>query len=211
VADSNTVTVTGGGTDRRPPNRVLVDFEVSEQSDDRATARAATDDRTAELFATFEDHGLPDEAFHSVNYAVTRRRPGPNAPPGETFLVVHRIRVDTTDLDGLGRLLTAAVDRADTGVAATRYTLDETTGRDASDEALTRAVADAERQARTLATGANRSLGPVETMTTDTGRTARGEGLAVDTGGGPERQSVADPRPGPVRTTATVTVTYTLE
>lgn len=208
MTDRETITVTGSGTDQREPNRVLVDFQIDEHADDRATARAETDRRSAALFETFVDHGIADASFHSKAYTVTRRRSGPNDTHDEGFAVVHAIRVDTTDLDGLGDLLTAAVDRADAGVSSVRYTLDDTTGDDALDEALRRAAADAERQARTLAAATDRSLGPVQSMTTDSGRHARGE--SFDTAGSDSRPA-ADPRPGPVRTGGTVTVTYALE
>ncbi|MWG34053.1 SIMPL domain-containing protein [Halomarina oriensis] len=213
MRETDTISVTGSGTDRRKPDRAQVEFQVNEHAADRATARAATDRRSAALFETFADHGVAEEAFHSAAYTVNRQRPGPNDTHDERFTVTHVVRVETSDLDGLGDLLTAAVDRADAGVSSVRHTLDDATRDDARDDALTRAAADAERQAETLAAATDRSLGAVESMTTQSGPSPRGEalGASFDTGGGSGSRPAADPRPGPVETNAQVTVTYALE
>ncbi|MFC5972327.1 SIMPL domain-containing protein [Halomarina salina] len=206
---SDTVTVTVDGRDERAPDLASVDLRVRSTDPDVGTARAATDRRSEVLFETLADHQVPEEATNTTNYRVSRERDHTQRPPVEgDYVVTHHVHVESADLDDVGDLLADCIDDAEAGLSSLSYTLREATEREAKSAALTDAMALARDRAATLAAAEVRSVGAVQSVTAGDASATEVRTVEAAQESGTTR---VGPRPGPVETTVTVTVTYALE
>lgn len=201
------VTVRASGVDERPPDLAVVVFEVRASAEEPSVARAETDERTRTLFETLDEWGVPDEDVGTVAYRLHEPRPGSQGTESEDgYVASHQVRVEATDVEAVGPLVTACVDASEAGVSGLDHDLTGDSRREARRAALDDAMSVAREQATTLAAAAERPLGGVRSVETTEPHGVRTESGRVDTG-----EVVTDVRPGPVETTATVEVVFELE
>ncbi|MFD1514605.1 SIMPL domain-containing protein [Halomarina rubra] len=205
---SDTVTVTVDGRDERAPDVAVAVLLVRTADADLTTAREGTDRRTERLFEILADRGVPDDAVQTANYRVTRERDHSERPPvpGD-YVVTHRVVVETPALDGVGDLLADCIDGAATELSSLTYSLLTPTEREARVAALDDAMAVARTHAEALAAAEQRSVGAVESVTAGDPETVEPRTVEAAQESGTTR---VGPRPGPVETTVSVTVSYEL-
>ncbi|HEY7530479.1 MAG TPA: SIMPL domain-containing protein [Gemmatimonadota bacterium] len=158
----NTITVAGEGSVRRAPELARVRVGVTTEA---RTARAASEEnarRMAAVVAALRSAGVPEERIQTVQLTVEPAYDY-EQPQGRQvlrgFTARNVVEAATTDLEGLGALLDAAIQAGGNTIEGVTFDLEDPAAAQA--EALGRAVADARRKAEALAAAAGVELGPV--------------------------------------------------
>lgn len=205
TAASGIITVSATGSASAAPDEALVYVAVRADGNDSATVRSTLADRASELRAALDELNVTYETsrYSIRNVERERRDDRPDAP---AFEGEHAFAVTVDDPDRVGAVVTAAANATAT-VDAVELTLSAERRAELRDRAIERAMADADRQASTVAATANLSLAGVTTVDATQSdfqpvafetAASRGDSAAPDT--------VIDA--GEVSVTYRVTVTY---
>jgi uncharacterized protein YggE len=206
TAENATVTVSADATVERSPDRATVTVAAVGRGDTASAARDELSGDADDIESALEDEGAN---VTSSRFSIQPEYEYTSEGTEQVgYVAVHTIEAETSDVDGVGSLVDAAVDSGADRVDGISYGLSEETRAAAGDEARTQAMEDARANADTLATAEDRSVG--DALTIQTGRESEGPvyaeaAYAADTGGS---TSIS---PGPLTVRTTVTVTYELE
>jgi uncharacterized protein YggE len=155
-----TLTVSGEGSVMQPPDRATVSFRI--ESIDEQAARATSQNNTiaAALTDALVRAGVERAAIKTAGYSVSYNprppRPDPNVPQRYGYSVSRTVSAAVDRTDTAGALIDAGVAAGVTGINGVTFSLKDP--RRAQRAALTAAVADAEDQARVLATATHVKL-----------------------------------------------------
>jgi uncharacterized protein YggE len=154
------IIVTGTGQASAPADVLRLSLGVGRDAEDVATAVAAVAERTDAVIAALRAQGVSDADIHTstVNiYPQYRETMNQVA----AYRAAHMLTVSTTDLNGFGRLLNAAVDAAGNDLTVDHLGFDVTDKKALQDEARRLAFAQAREKAAQLAELAGQSLGSI--------------------------------------------------
>jgi uncharacterized protein len=201
TAPGKTITVTGTGRATAVPDRASLDFSVESRA---ATARAAlaknADEATA-VVAALKNAGIPDDQIRT-NYVSLSPLMNPNNTDIVGYSATNTVSVTTT-LAKAGGVIDAAVAAGANGVSGPNLSIADEAS--LQQTALKNAVADAEAQAKVLASAASLSIVGVQSITEGT------PAVPIFAAGVPASGvgKVSVPiQPGTQIVEATVTVTY---
>lgn len=193
AASENTITVSGTGTASATPDEALVSVAVRADGNDSATVRSTLADRAADLRAALDALNVTYETsrYSIRNVEGDRRDDRPDAP---AFEGEHAFTVTVDDPDRVGAVVDAAAN-ATAAVDGIELTLSSDRRTELRDRAIERAMADADRQASTVASAANLALAgvitvdatqsefrPVAFETAASGRDGGGQSTVIDAG-----------------------------
>lgn len=172
------VEAVGSGQVRLPPDRATVMVGVETRATNAAAASAATGKIQRAVLDTLRAIGFGESAVRTCDYDVTPEMRRTNGRVVRSGCVARlTMAVQLASLDRIGEVLDAALARGATSAGSVEYSLSKAdSGQQA---ALSRAVADAQRQAAAIASALGGSLGPVIMSTTrgeDDGRVVLGYG-----------------------------------
>jgi uncharacterized protein YggE len=205
TAENATVSVGTDATVERAPDEATVTVAAVGRGDTAAAARAnVSGDADAVTSALGGDGATVTSSRFTVRPEYDYSQDGRELVG---YVAVHSIEAETTDVDGVGALVDAAVDSGADRVEGIRYSLSDETRADAREEALTTAMERARGDATTLATAEDRSVGDAVTIETS----QRGQasfGVQYDTA---DAGGQTDISPGPVTVEMSVQATYELE
>lgn len=214
--DRNVISVTGAGEVDEEPNRVVISVGVEVTRGTAEEARAENANRTSRVVAALEELGLPEDQIETERYAIYPQRnyDGEGAPRVTGYQAVNTIRVTSNDTSIAAAVIDTAVGNGANDVDTVSFTLTEEARQAAREEAIAKAIDDAEAEASAAAERSGVELEePVRIELGGTGfQPYRAqEAIAAPTptpspGGGP-----TPIRPGKVTVTATVDVTYGYE
>ena len=159
------VEAVGSGQVKLPPDRATVMVGVETRATNAAAASAATGKIQRAVLDTLRAIGFGESAVRTRDYDVTpemRRANGRVVRSG--YVARLTMAVQLSSLDRIGEVLDAALARGATSAGNVEYSLNHADS--AQQAALTRAVADAHRQAAAIASALGGSLGPVIMTTT---------------------------------------------
>jgi len=153
--DSRTITVSGDGSASTAPDKAVIVVAVTATGDDPAAIRDDLADGAADLRDALSEADVDEDNIRTEDYRIHeerhRRPPEAGEGPGEpTYRGIHSFRVELDDTDRVGEVVDAAAGSG-AEVPSVQFTLTEETRDDLRDEALENAMADADRQAETLA------------------------------------------------------------
>lgn len=171
------VEAVGTGQVRLPPDRATVTIGVETHATKAAEANAASGKIQRAVLDTLRALGFGETAVHTRDFSVTmemRRVNGRTVRSG--YVARLAMAVEVPSLDRVGQVLDAALARGATHAGNIEYSL--STLDSVQQVALGRAVANATRQAGSIATALGGTLGPVVTTTT------RGDGDRTELGYG---------------------------
>ncbi|MFW6080174.1 MAG: SIMPL domain-containing protein [Gemmatimonadota bacterium] len=212
--DIRTVAVEATGAVEWEPDQAVVHAAV-ETFAETADAAARENARiTRSVIDALRDAGVADDRIRTLGYGVQPQYDVQRTPDGPDrrivgYRAINTIEATIVDLERVGAVIDAAIDAGANRIAALRFELSEP--EQARREALRRAVATAHADASAIAEAAGLRLGPVMRVTS--ADTERAPAVLARTAM-PAEADVAAPtpiEPGPIRTTADVTVVYRLE
>ena len=154
------ITVTGTGEASAPADVLRLSLGVGRDAEDVATAVAAVAVRTDAVTAALRAQGVdPADIQTSTVNIYPQYRETMNQTAG--YRASYSLTVSTTDLNGFGRLLNAAVDAAGNDLTVDHLGFDVTDKKALLDEARKLAFAQAREKAAQLAELVGQSLGSI--------------------------------------------------
>ncbi|WP_121742165.1 SIMPL domain-containing protein [Natronorubrum halophilum] len=200
----NAIEVRGEGVVEVEPDRAIltIGVEASGETADEVTDELAGDAET--LREAFDELGLPEENVESGRFNVRQ------VHNGTGYEGHHSFRVEFDDPDRAGEVIDAATAAGADTVGRVQFDLQDATREERRNEALDRALANADEEAAHIASNRGVEItGTRSVSTSDVGvrpvyETATDDAAAAEGGGAPPTEIDA----GPVRVTASVTVTY---
>lgn len=169
------IEVAGRGIVHGEPDVAHVQLGVERTAPEVGAALSDANQALAAVREALLQHGVAEEDVRTETFDVRqdRQRDGEGRVQDTTYRVVHMLAVRSTDLDGLGELLSAAVNTGADRIGAIRFELEDPGALE--ERARTLAMEDARGKARQLADAAERTLGPVRVV-----REGGGGGLTGD-------------------------------
>lgn len=152
-----TLTVSAEGSVRAPPDIATLSLGVTTFNADASAAMAANAERMAALTQALRRAGVAQRDIQTSRLNLQPRERGGRSNNYEEPVIVgysasHQMRVQTRDLDGLPRLITAAIAAGGNTLQGVRFSLDEPQAQ--LDAARREAVAEARRRAELYADAA---------------------------------------------------------
>lgn len=205
----DTATVGGSGHVSTDPDRVLVTVAVVAEADtaEAVRDRAATD--TDRLLAALDEAGVGEDEVETLSYRLSPVYDYSDRENGRELVgyeVVHTLQVASNNVTQAGVLVDTAVDNGASRVDGVQFTLREETRESLRSEAVTDAMASAQRDAAAAAQAAGRSLDGVARVHVGNDGTV----VPYYVRGADAAEAATSLSPGPVSVTATVEVTYRL-
>jgi uncharacterized protein YggE len=210
-AISRTISVSGMGEVLGKPDQARLSAGVLTQAPAAAAALTANTAAMNRIFAALKTAGIPDNKIQTSNFSVQPQYPPyrPDAPETRTIIgyqVSNQVSVVVDDLSKLGPALDALVKSGANQLGGVSFSIADP--KPLAERARSAAVADAMAKARTLASAAGVSLGPL---------------LSIQEGGGirpvpmfEARAVAAQAAPPPIAVgeesvTVNVTMTYAIQ
>ena len=162
---SRSVTASGHGEVRAPPDRATVSMGMTAHAPTIAAARAAVNKVVPAVLALARDLKVPDTNVHATAIEVSPEyswSKAVNARHLVGYSIERRIVIELTDIERLGELLEKSVSLG--AVLFNGPQLDSSHRPDLEREALARAVAEARRNAEVIALAAGGTVGPAREL-----------------------------------------------
>ena len=152
-----TIAVSGESVISRMPDVATVSLGIVTVNDVAQNATSDNNRRYEDLRNRLHSLGIPDASIRTVSFNVNYVAPQPELPPGQRqasgYTVSRQIDVKLTNLESVGAVIDQAVAANATDINNVSYTI--TNEREIYAQALGSAVADAQRQAKAMASAAN--------------------------------------------------------
>jgi uncharacterized protein YggE len=165
VADAPIITATGEGRRNVAPDQVTIILAVTTRAQTPLAAASENAERMRTVRAALMQLGLTDREVTTSRYSVhseTWRN-----ERDTVFVANNAVRVETTKLDLLARMIDEALKAGATNVGALEFGLVDRTA--TAREALADAVRDARAQAEAMAAAAGGRLGALHELSTQAG------------------------------------------
>lgn len=204
-----TIDVTGTATVMRAPDRAAVHLAVETVAETARAARRGNAEAMTAVIDALEGLGLEPAAIRTVSVSLNpqyQRGRDVDSPTIVAYQAANRVRVRVDEIDRVGRVVDAAVASGANRVTGIQFELSDPEA--AYHEALERAVAEARREAETLARALGETLGPVIRVSTGgfRGPIPQGRGRTSV-----QMEAVSTPiEPGELEVRATAHITYRL-
>jgi uncharacterized protein YggE len=203
----NTVTATGTGTGSAAPDTAVMSFSATALSPDRITALNDASKVASAVIAAVESAGVDATGVQTTQVSVNQQT-NQNGTAVTGYQAVESVSVTTGKLDRVGAIIAAATNAGATDVSGPSYSLSDTNA--AGLEAITKAVADAKARAGAMAKAADRTLGPVVSITEVSA--SQPFPIAAAAAPGTGSTAVSPPvAPGQVQTQVQLTVVFALQ
>jgi uncharacterized protein YggE len=176
VLPPRTISVTGEGEVKVPPDLAVVSFAVETTAPEAAAAVAENARKSASLSEALKKVIAGTDKVSTTGYSLdpvydyqqARERTAPQGPPRITgYVARNQVRVESHTIDKIGTLIDAATKAGANRVDGLEFTLEEKAK--AQSDALKRAGEDARRQADAAAAALGVALGRVASATTASG------------------------------------------
>ena len=166
-AEPGGIAVTGTGRVASRPDTVAVELGAEARAARLADATAEVARTMGAVVAALKALGVPDADVRTTSYAVDPvaepRQPGDPGVRIAGYRASNLVQVRSRDVEGVGRLVDAAVRAGANVVREVRFTVDDGSGAEAQARAL--AMQDAAAKARAVAAAAGVRLGRLLAVT----------------------------------------------
>lgn len=202
------ITVSAAGQIEATPDQAIVRVAITASGNDSTAVREELASETQSLQAALEEYGIPAEHVRTAHYDIRQERE--HTSEGVKTLGyrgVHAFEITINDTDAAGEVIDLAVNNGADTVNGVSFTLSDEKREQLHNDALEKAMANAETRANTLASAGDLSVTGVHTIVSaDTQyRAYRTETAYVTASVDSAGTSV---QAGPVTVTANVRVTY---
>ena len=161
------IAVTGSGRVARPPDSAVVEIGVEARAAQLADATADVDRRMRAVLAQVKSTGVRDADIRTTTYAIDPiaepRQPRDTSARIVGYQVSNVVQVRIRDVNGVGRIVDAAVTAGANVVRNVHFTLEASAPAEAEARAL--AMKDATDKARQVAAAAGVKLGRLLSVT----------------------------------------------
>ena len=162
------ISVTGSETVKVKPDRARVQFSIETQADTAKKAQSENDDEINDLVDTLEDLGVSDDDITTSNYSLYPKYD--YSDDGDGTIVGYTLNctllVDDQDADGVSTIIAGCSDAGITSISGLEYYCDDDT--DSYNDALKKAIADAQTKAEAVAEATDSKLGSIVSITETT-------------------------------------------
>jgi len=163
VRTPNTVTASGTGTIQAAPDEATMSFGVSKSGQDPKGLLAETSKAAAKIVAALKKAGVEEKDIQTQNVSLYPQTTYDN---GKTVVTGYEASINVTakvrDLASLGKVINAGNAAGATTMSGPNFGIAEDSTQTAA--AIQKAVADARRNAESMAKAADKSVGKVLTM-----------------------------------------------
>jgi uncharacterized protein YggE len=162
AADVHTISMSGHGEAKAPPDLVTVNAGVTTSAATAAAALSANTARMKQVFAALEKMGVPQKNIQTMNFSVSPQYSNPQNNEGARltgYQVTNQVRLRLNDVAGLGRALDALVTAGANHMNGIDFAIQDPAPLLA--KARADAIADARLRAETYARAAGVTLGPI--------------------------------------------------
>jgi uncharacterized protein YggE len=170
-APQRVISISGHGEVRVVPDMAVVNVGVTSQAATAADSLAANTKAMQQVMATLDHAGIAAKDIQTSNFSIQPRYDygNGNGEPAKLvgYDVSNNVTVTVRKIDGLGAVLDQVVQAGSNQINGIAFQVAKPDP--ATDEARKLAVADATRRARTYAAAAGLSLGPILSLTEQTG------------------------------------------
>jgi uncharacterized protein len=154
------VVVNGTATVERAPDRAFVQLSTESRAPKPEEAQQRNAQAMTAVQQAVKKAGIASDAMRTLGVNLREDVDWANGKRvSRGYVVTNSIEVRVDDLDGLGKLMDAAVTSGATGIGDVRFDLKDRAG--AEREALRLAVADAKSRAEAAAAGAGLRMGSI--------------------------------------------------
>jgi uncharacterized protein YggE len=169
---SRIITMSGQGEVRATPDTVTLSAGVSSEAPTAAAALAANTARMQPVFAALKKLGVQDKDMQTANFSISPQMANvANQPHVTGYEVSNRLQVRLVDVAKLGPALDALVTAGANQMNGIDFAIQDTAPLLA--QARADAVSDARAKAETYARAAGVTLGPVLSISENTGQGPR--------------------------------------
>jgi uncharacterized protein YggE len=201
------ITVTGSGSTSVPPDTATIFAGVVTQAPSAAMAVSANNAIMETVLRALGALGIADKDVQTTEFNVSpqyrQTTDGTRVPEIAGHEVLNRVRVTVRDLGQLGKVLDEVIKQGANRIDSIRFAIGDPAP--ATDEARSKAMADARRRAGVYAAAANVSVGRVLLIQESTAAIPIPRPVAS------LRASAVPIAPGEQEITVTVSVTYSIE
>lgn len=187
-AAQHTISVSGQGTVSLIPDMASISIGVQTEDANAAQAVANNNAQSELVIQALDSFGVASRDIQTTNFSVfpIQNRNGNGEVVSTTFRVQNTVNVTVRDLDDLGAILDAVITAGANTIGGIRFEVDPERAKEAEDEALTDALADARHKADLLAQAAGVNLVDVLSISVSTfgGPVTFVETRALGVGGG---------------------------
>jgi uncharacterized protein len=163
VQFDNTVTFIGHGTVKAKPEIAHISFGIEICDVDASKANRIVNSRLITITQELQDAGLPADSIVPTKFSMYPRRSDYGADASVVGFCAENTLIVTTDkLDMVSHLLDVGIEAGATNVYDVAFTVKDTSN--AKQEAISRAVADAQQQAERLFGLLNRPVAQIVKM-----------------------------------------------
>ena len=162
------ISVTGSETVKVRPDRARVQFSIETQADTAKKAQSENDDEINDLVDTLEDLGVSDDDITTSNYSLYPKYDYSDGGDGTIvgYTLNCTLLVDDQDADGVSAIIAGCSDAGITSISGLEYYCDDDT--DSYNDALKKAIADAQTKAEAVAETTDSKLGSIVSITETT-------------------------------------------
>lgn len=162
----NTITVTGTGNVKTPPDRVSFTVGVNTTRQSVRDAFAENNGKTQRVVDALKTRGVKPQEIQTSNFSISGEITETGRPSGR-YVVSNLVTVTREDPKGVSDLLQAAIDAGANTANSLQFFLSDPS--EAQNRALEKAYADARTRAERLAKAAGKTLGDAIMITTAQG------------------------------------------
>ena len=206
-----TISVTGNGKATVVPDIAYINIGVHTENADAAEAVGSNNSQSEKVATALRALGLASKDIQTTNFSIypMQQFDPQGKVTGINYAVDNTVFVTLRDIDKLGDVIGGAVDAGANSINSIQFDVEDRS--EALSEAREAAVADAQAQARELASIADVTLGEIQTINSYGGQPipffeARGLG-----GGAPALDSQVPISPGQLVVTVDVNVVFGIE
>ena len=164
------IEVTAAGEATSAPDRATLRVAVTATGPDAEAVRDELDAGDEELRGALTEWGLGDDAIRTEQYDVRESYETRDDPNRTRYEGVHRYAVELDDVDAVGEVIDVAVDAGANEVQRIEFGLTEETEREVREEAIGKAMSNADADAAALANASGLEVsGVYEVSTSESG------------------------------------------
>jgi len=202
------IEVTAAGEATSAPDRATLRVGVTATGSD---ARAVRDELAAgdeELRAALAEWGLAADAIRTERYDVRESYETRDDPNRTRYEGVHQYAIEVDDVDAVGEVIDVAVDAGADRVQRIQFGLTEETEREVREEAISKAMSNADDDAAALANASGLEVSGVYEVSTAQSRSSPYVAESYDAAAGGDAGASTAVESGDVSVRVTVNVVY---
>ncbi|ELZ49235.1 hypothetical protein C464_04888 [Halorubrum coriense DSM 10284] len=202
------IEVTAAGEATSAPDRATLRVGVTATGSDAQAVRDELAAGDEELRAALAEWGLADDAIRTERYDVRESYETRDDPNRTRYEGVHQYAIEVDDVDAVGEVIDVAVDAGADRVQRIQFGLTEETEREVREEAISKAMSNADDDAAALANASGLEVSGVYEVSTAQSRSSPYVAESYDAAAGGDARASTAVESADVSVRVTVNVVY---